>query len=136
MSDASPAHELGPVRPLSAKEKGLIEKLLCGTGSAARARRQLANALVQDMADGGMGSIRFCAPSPEERSFGKEIAEASFRDADGVLVSVTLNVDQSGDLFELDVWKVDFSPLSRFPDAKDVEIIERHGQLGFPPAKS
>lgn len=136
MSDASQAPDLGPARPLSAKEKALIEKMLRGTACEARGQQQLANTRVQGMVDGGMGSIRFCAAPSKERSFGDEIAEASFRDADGVLVSVTLNTDQFGDLFELDLWKVDFSPLLRLPDANDVEIIERHGQLGFPPAKS
>jgi hypothetical protein len=34
------------------------------------------------------------------------------------------------------VWKVDFSPLIGYPDPEDLEIVERHGQLGFPPQKS
>lgn len=32
-------------------------------------------------------------------------------DQDGVDVIATLSLDNYGDLFELDVWKVDFSPV-------------------------
>lgn len=133
MSDASPARELGPPRPLREKELEMIEKLLTGSPHETKARAQLHEARVQDMSDGGMGSIRFMQGPPENRAFGEEIAEGLFHDADGTPVSVALNVDQLEDLFELDLWKVDFSPLIHYPDANDVEIIERHGKLGFPP---
>ncbi|MGD9616705.1 MAG: hypothetical protein AB7H90_16110 [Alphaproteobacteria bacterium] len=133
MSDASPARELGPPRPLRGKELALVKKLLAGTRCETKARAQLDEASVQDMPDGGMGSIRFVQGTSEERMFGEEIAEGLFHDADGVPVSVGLNIDQFDDLFELDLWKVDFSPLIRYPDANDIEIIERHGKLGFPP---
>jgi len=43
------------------------------------------------------------------------LAEAEFQDADGVALSITINVDQHGSLFEMDVWKVDFTPLIRLP---------------------
>jgi hypothetical protein len=130
MSDVLPAHKLGPPRPLSDNETALIKKLLSGTPSESKGLRQLSKALVQDMSDGNMGSIRFCNPSASERRLGKVVTEGSFRDADGVLVSVTLNADQFGDLFELDLWKVDFSPLKRFPKVADVEMIKRPGKPG------
>src|SRR4051794_10286614 len=133
MSDASPAPEPGPPRPLREKELALIKKLLAGSRCETKARAQLHEARVQDMSDGGMGSIRFVKGPPENRMFGEEIAEGLFHDADGVPVSVMLNVDQLDDLFELDLWKVDFSSLIRYPDASEVEIIKRHGKLGFPP---
>lgn len=69
---------------------------------------------VEPMDDGGMGSLYF--PHPEkpraERRFGKCIAQTEFTDDDDVVVSAALNVDQDGDLFELDLWKTDFSPVS------------------------
>ena len=74
------------------------------------------------MADGGMGSIRFVPMSGESRSFGKPIAEAEYVDADGVLVSITLNVDEQGDLYEADFWKVDFSPLREYPQPEQLRI--------------
>src|SRR5438552_1286103 len=109
MSDVSPVYELGPPRPLREQESALIKKLLSGKPVEDKVLRELSRALVQDMPDGGMGSIQFCKTSSEKRIFGKEIGEGSFHDTDGVLVSVTLNLDQFGNLFELDMWKVDFS---------------------------
>ena len=73
-----------------------------------------------DMNDGGMGSIRFVyhgeTHSPDTRKFGGEMSSCHFTDDDGVLVSVALYADTSGIPFELDVWKVDFSPLIRIPN--------------------
>jgi hypothetical protein len=66
------------------------------------------------MEDGGMGSLYFPRPDKarDQRRFGKRIAQTEFADEDGVLVSVALNVDQDDQLFELDVWRTDFSPVS------------------------
>lgn len=75
---------------------------------------------VQDMRDGGMGSLRFSGA--ERRRFGSTLAEAEFRDADGTLVSVALMLDEAGELFELDIWKVDFSPLLRIPPVDQITI--------------
>jgi hypothetical protein len=49
----------------------------------------------------------------QARRLGHRIAELQFDDADGVPVIASLNVDQDGDLYELDVWKVDFKPVIR-----------------------
>jgi hypothetical protein len=67
------------------------------------------------MLDGGMGSIRFVGDQPHERHLGKVLREAKFLDADGTLVLISINLDQNGTLFEVDFWKVDFSPLCRYP---------------------
>ena len=75
---------------------------------------------VADMQDGGMGGIRFVSESP--RLFGKELARGEYQDSDGVLVSITINADDRGDVFELDFWKVDFSPLKRYPRPEDVVV--------------
>jgi hypothetical protein len=45
-----------------------------------------------------------------------------------MLVSVALNVDQRGELFELDLWKVDFSPLKRIAALAELRpVTGRHG---------
>jgi hypothetical protein len=49
------------------------------------------------------------------------IAEAEYVDDDGVSVSIELNVDEKEELFELDFWKVDFSPLRRYPNPEDLK---------------
>jgi hypothetical protein len=74
---------------------------------------------VQPMADGGMGSLAF-APIGTDRRFGSSPAECHFRDSDGVLVSAALYLDEQGAPYEVDVWKVDFSPLLRWPTRADL----------------
>jgi hypothetical protein len=137
MSDESPAPKLGPPRLLREQEAALIRKLLSGTAFSGKLS-QLSEILVREMSDGGMGSIQFYQPSSisDKRRFGKQIAEGAFRDVDGVPVSVTLNLDERGELFELDVFKGDFTPVVSYPDLENFEIIERHGKLGFAPQES
>jgi hypothetical protein len=81
----------------------------------------LSSALVEDMQDGGMGSIRFL-PSGRSRHFGRVIAKAEYTDEDGVLVSIVINVDRENELYEVDFWKVNFEPLKRYPRAPDIKI--------------
>ena len=45
-------------------------------------------------------------------------------DDDGVLVSIELTVDERDELFELDFWKVDFSPLRRYPNPEDLKHLK------------
>ncbi len=73
--------------------------------------------LVETMDDGGMGSLRLFpnGKHKENRKFGDCASEYRFDDIDGVPVLVSLNTDQNGDLFELDVWKTDFSKLKKIP---------------------
>jgi hypothetical protein len=76
--------------------------------------RDASSLLVRPTQDGGMGSLAF-APFEHDRAFGSEAAECHFYDVDGVPVSVALNLDKEGRLFELDVWRVDFRPTVRWP---------------------
>lgn len=125
---------LGPARALRDDERGVIEKLVKNTEQESKVLADLALWPVQDMPDGGMGSIKFQTPRSKEALHGKQIAEGSFEDADGVPVSVTLSLDDEGELFELDVFKADGSPLVRYPELRKFKVIERHGKLGFPPS--
>lgn len=127
MSDASPDLKLGPLRPLRKEEKALIAKLVAGTPFEGEILPGISAAHVRDMPDGGMGSIQF-RKHPEKQRFGKTIAEGAFRDADDIPVSVTLNLDDDGELLDLDVFKADFSPLVRYPDPDDITVIRRHGE--------
>jgi hypothetical protein len=70
------------------------------------------------MSDGGMGSLRLIGKqSSGGREFGRQLAAVRFIDLDGTIVVATLCADKSGDPFELDLWKTDFSPLKRIPEA-------------------
>lgn len=72
---------------------------------------------VRSMQDGGMGSLLLFPNGifVEDRKFRERISEYQFRDVDGVDVIISLNFDTKGELFELDVWKTDLSPLSHLP---------------------
>jgi hypothetical protein len=80
----------------------------------------LATSRVTEMQDGGMGGVRFIGPEP--RLLGKPLAEAEYRDSDGIPVSIVINADKSGQLYELDFWKVDFSPLKVYPKPSELAI--------------
>lgn len=72
------------------------------------------------MSDGGMGSVKFIIP--DGRSLGMTLVEADYLDEDGVLVSIAVNADDQGGLYEVDFWKTDFSPLKQFPRPELVKI--------------
>ncbi len=72
---------------------------------------------VRNMQDGGMGSLLLFPNEQidEERVFGEQISDFRFLDEDGVEVIASLNVDEMGELFELDMWKTDYSKLIKWP---------------------
>jgi hypothetical protein len=73
--------------------------------------------LVRPLTDGNMGSLRLITGTEpiEKQSFGSQSADLEFLDADNVTVIATLNLDKKGELFELDIWKTDYSPLISYP---------------------
>ncbi len=106
-----------PPRPLRLEECALIQAL------ATRADYQtlwqtLRMSWVRTLHDGGMGSIAFV--SSENPVMGRELISAGYLDSDDVLVSISINLDKQNDLFEVDFWKVDFSPLLRYPKPEDL----------------
>lgn len=74
--------------------------------------------MVAPMDDGGMGSLLLYPEGKivAGKIFGRTLHEIEFKDADNVAVLASLNLDQHGELFELDIWKVTFDPLVRLPD--------------------
>jgi len=136
MSEASPDHKLGPLRQLHDEELAMLRKMIEGTSLQAKIEPYIYGARVQDMPDGGMGSIKFHSGRPRsELEYGRQVAEAAFKDADGVAVSATLSVDKAGYPFELDIFKADGSPLVRYPDIRDFKVIKREGKLGYAPPR-
>ena len=103
------------MRALLEHERPLIAYLL-GKAGLSEDTSQL---VVSPMRDGGMGSLQF-ASGTARPTFGREASACQFEDEDGVLVSATLNIDQHGRLFELDVWKVDFSALQKWPTTDEI----------------
>ncbi len=98
------------MRPISSSEKPIFEFL----ANAAGLSIDIDSLLVEPLDDGGMGSLAI-APRDDKRTFSTSVAGCEFSDADGVLVSAELYVDQENLPFELDVWKVNSSPLLTYP---------------------
>lgn len=72
---------------------------------------------VSDMHDGGMGSLLFETAKPH-RVFGRALSEGWFKDVDGIPVLVAMYLDMEDEIFELDSWKVDFSPRRQLPECE------------------
>jgi len=96
------------MRKLTPKEEKIAVELLL----IANLDVDVKTLLVADMDDGGMGSL-VIGENYGSRKFGAKVAEYTFNDTDGVEVSVTLNVDSDHQLYEIDIWKVDYSPTQR-----------------------
>lgn len=76
--------------------------------------------LVSPMNDGGMGSLYLYPPDVTEdkrRNFGYQISEYVFKDIDGIDVISSLNLDENGLLYELDIWRIDYNPVIQLPSA-------------------
>ncbi len=109
-------------RRLRKEEVDLITAMTRDTPKASEISSSLSESIVEDMKDGGMGSLRFKDAGDRVQRFGKKIAEAEFTDEDGVPVSAVVNLDQNDKLFELDLWKMDFSPLKRYPQPQELRL--------------
>ena len=82
---------------------------------------ELNKIMVAPMNDGGMGSLVIFYDENDnemaDRHFGKQLSECTFMDKDGTQVIASLNLDEDGNLYELDIWKTDFSALIDLPEA-------------------
>ncbi|KOQ78630.1 hypothetical protein ABW45_05670 [Stenotrophomonas maltophilia] len=97
-------------RFLTPDEVSLIHRLLPETTELSeRLLRDLALAQVEDVEVVGFGAVVFLSSTTQV--FGSDIATAMLADADGVPVRVTLCLDNHDQLFELELCKVDFSPI-------------------------
>ncbi|MDR3322641.1 MAG: hypothetical protein LBS89_00345 [Zoogloeaceae bacterium] len=108
-------NEVNHMRHLKDNEQALLTKLIAEAPQATYLFDSLSRVLAEEMNDGGMDSLRFFASDDAHRCFEKQLLERQFIDANEISVPVVVNLDDQGDLFELDIWKVDFSPLKQFP---------------------
>jgi hypothetical protein len=110
-----------PVRALQAWEQMVLSALISAAGLPVQLadRDALDGYRVREMLDGGMGSLRFV--SNGDRRGGKfSVAELWYIDSDGILISFALNLDDRGEPWEMDAWKVNGSPLQQPPLASDL----------------
>ncbi|HET6993567.1 MAG TPA: hypothetical protein VFI06_01235 [Chitinophagaceae bacterium] len=102
-------------------EKEELELLSCLLKAIGKNIFDLDKTKVIPLDDGGIGSLYIVHEKKEKdsRRFGAVLYEKEFLDTDRVPILIALNVDQDGDLFELDIWKVDFSPVKLYPRCDD-----------------
>lgn len=78
---------------------------------------QLENLMVAELEDGKMGSLSLMSNGIQNKG-NKQIelcSEKIFKDVDEVTVIASLYIDVKGNLYELDIWKVDYSPIISLP---------------------
>lgn len=106
------------LRNLSPDELRLLDFLICGAEGLVALNGWATRMKVADMNDSGMGSIRLFPGGTDlvDASFGKQASACQFTDKDGVEVIASLNLDQRGNLYELDIWKTNFGKMICIPE--------------------
>lgn len=106
-----------PSRALRAWERVLLKRLAKAADLPAQLTTEvvLDTYRVRDMLEGGMGSIRFNVVG---RGNPNSVSELRYEDEDGVAVLFSLSLTDAGQPWEIDAWKVDFSPLRRPPSTE------------------
>ena len=102
------------MRKLKNEELGLITHMLSRVPNGDYFIKKLPSLLVTELIN-GMGSFKFLSETSQKRTKQKEIAHINLRDEDGIPLSITLNLGTDGELYELEVFKADFSLLKQFP---------------------
>ena len=106
-----------PIRNLKLEEIQLISFLLKDKPEYFAFLQELPDLFVSEMDDGGMGSLEFVAAAAKSKIMRDEIARIDLNDNDGLPLSIAVNTNVFDEVYELDVFKADFSPLKRFPVA-------------------
>lgn len=117
---------MSSLRNPSEEERQLLASLLQNLTAQTHLLETLSDLLVSPMSDGSMGSLYLMPKGVTKvnRTFGRELVSGEFRDSDGTNVSVTVNVDGEGELYEMDFWKVDFTPLVSWPKPEEVTVTK------------
>jgi hypothetical protein len=107
------------VRKLRDEEMQLVIDLTSGKPNSESIQKDLDKLLVTDLSDGGMGSVRTAEESGESARKTSTIANGLYSDSDGTIISVEVSVDANGKLFEIDIWKTDFSVTMVYPNKEN-----------------
>jgi hypothetical protein len=112
-------------RKLRPEEEKLIE-LLVNAAALQISSDWKRTILVEPMNDGGMGSLSLHPKGEKEanRRFGSNPSNAEFLDKDGISVLAGLFLDENGNLFELDMFKGDGSPLIEIPEVSRIKAVK------------
>lgn len=105
------------IRKPSGDEIRLLNFLLKQQSNVEFSEDHVDGLMVKPLNDGAMGSLLLIPKGINniDRSYGRTISEYLFKDLDGIDVIASLFLDENGFLFELDMWKTDFSPILKIP---------------------
>ncbi|MEO6832221.1 MAG: hypothetical protein ABI378_07475 [Chitinophagaceae bacterium] len=103
------------LRPIKPEERALIERLLSFVKDGNRYKIPQE---VENLGEPGSGSLQLSAKGEHAN----DLVEADYKDADGRDVLITLSTNQFGELYDLDLWKSDFSSLQLYPKADKVKL--------------
>lgn len=106
-------------RLLNHHERELVSAMLMGTPYESLLENLLIYR-VYEMQD-GMGSLKF-EGDKKDRTLGLSVAQVEYFDEDNVPVSIMINVDEEGEIYELDIWKIDFTPLKTFTHSSLIKL--------------
>lgn len=110
------------MRQLREREKDLISFLL----SLKSLEIDISNLAVEDYPKTNSNSIWFKGSKPmSQRKNQQSLVLATFLDNDNIPISVHLSVDSDGELYELDIWKVDFSEINTYPCISTFKELDR-----------
>jgi hypothetical protein len=102
------------MRKLKNEELGLITHMLSQVPNSDYFIKKLPSLLVTELSN-GMGSFKFLSETSQKRTMQKEVAHINLHDVDNIPLSITLNLGTDGELYELDIFKADFTILKQFP---------------------
>jgi hypothetical protein len=100
------------LRPIKAEERRLIELLLRLVKAGDR------YAIPQEVQKLGDTGIQLSLRGEHAN----DLVEADYQDVDGRDVLITLTTNQYDELYELDIWKTDFSDLQHYPEPDKVKL--------------
>jgi hypothetical protein len=102
-------------RKLRPEEVLLITWMIKDTDEGDYITSTLQSLIVEEMNDGGMGSLKVITANVDTRVFSRELASADLLDSDQMPLFISVLLDDVGNFFELDIFKADFSRLKKFP---------------------
>jgi len=101
------------LRPIRDEERILIEHLLHLRKDAKRYQ------IPGEVENVGEGAIQL-SPRGDHAA---DLVEAEYKDTDGRQVLITLSANQFDELYDLDIWKTDFSSLQQYPLPAKVKLL-------------
>lgn len=103
-------------RPVKIEEKELIQFLLKHIN--AEENQFPISETAFEYEGGKMGSINLVNENQGE--YKGDIAIAQYIDSDGIIVMITLTIDDNNNLLDLDFWKANFEKLLKYPTPNEL----------------